>query len=52
MIAHRGDGIGAGSVGQTAAADAMMTGLLGLLFPLPKPIRLKATRISRNCRAN
>ena len=23
--AHRGDGIGAGSVGQTAAADAMMT---------------------------
>jgi LemA protein len=32
VIAHRGDGIGAGSVGQTAAADAMMTGLLGRLM--------------------
>lgn len=32
VTAHRGDAIGAGSVKQTAAADAMMTGLLGRLM--------------------
>jgi LemA protein len=32
VTAHRGAGIGAGSVQQTAQADAMMTGLLGRLM--------------------
>jgi LemA protein len=32
VTAHRGDAIGAGSVKQTAEADAMMTGLLGRLI--------------------